>query len=141
MVEKKDDQLDRMDLAFRYYEEQWTHVRHHESQRSSLTLQIMVLAVSLGGGYFEALASSRPLRVGLSILIILLGVTGYRLVQSTQRATDSHIKRAREARESLGVLEPFAKAAYDFPRIHIYFLAFHALIVVGGLFLLIMTFF
>lgn len=130
------------DIVFRYHQEQWSHVRHHESHQSSLSLQIMVLAVALGGAYFAKVESPYPqaLRVGAAVLVMALGVIGFLLVRSTQRAADSHILRARAARRSLGFLEPFANAASDFPAIHRYFLGFHVIIIVAGASLLVMAF-
>ena len=100
-------------LKFAYYQDQWTHIRHHEQQRSSLTLQLLVISVSLGGAYFAAQhvapTFAREVQVAAALSILLLSVLGVAVVLRTTSAIKTHVSRARAARESLKFLEEFAQ--------------------------------
>ena len=96
------------ELIYRYYEDQWLHVRHHEQQRSTITLQLLILGTTLAGAYFASEKMlpefSKQIRIISSATISVLAVLGLLLSIKTTKAIQTHIIRARKARESLGFL-------------------------------------
>ncbi|ABW32970.1 hypothetical protein [Acaryochloris marina] len=99
------------DLYFRYYEDQWTHVRHHESLRSSLTFQILVAATAIVAAYISVweleknTIARQYLLYFLGAIMILLGGVGYCAVKRIEKAARKHILRARKARKEIVLLE------------------------------------
>ena len=131
-------------LKFAYYQDQWTHIRHHEQQRSSLTLQLLVISVSLGGAYFAAQhvapTFAREVQVAAALSILLLSVLGVAVVLRTTSAIKTHVSRARAARESLKFLEEFAQLENaPWPRWYIYYALFFAVTFACGLGLLVLA--
>lgn len=137
LAESEDREIDKAkaDIVFKYYEDQWTHVRHHETQRSSLTLQLLVLTAALGATFLQTQALL--FRMALAVLMILLGILGFLIVIRTEKAVQQHMKRARAARKSLEFLEKFLTNASDFPRLHFYYASFYVVMsLIGVAFLL-----
>jgi hypothetical protein len=135
---------DQWDIVFKYYQEQWAHVRHHESLRSALTVQVLVSAAAVVTGYIQLKlddpASLLILRVALSTLAIGVGVAGFIAVVRIETAASIHIKRARAAREGLGFLERYASKSPAFPELRPVYLAFHTIVVLLGVVLLVAAF-
>ena len=111
-------------------------MRHHEAQRSSLTLQLLVLTVTLIGTYVavnvKVIQPVDLIRFGIGLAVVALGVLGFLLVIKTRQTTQQHTKRARLARRALGYLEPFNKPN-AFPKLHYYYAAFYVFIIVVGI--------
>jgi hypothetical protein len=132
----------RADIIFRYYEDQWNHVRHHESLRSELTMQIVVAAGALVVAYFQFDPSKvnpnsiQMVRFIVGGLVSSLGLIGLIVTYKMYVTTVIHITRAREARRALDFLERFPNTNKDFPPLHWYYGAFHLLIIVTGILLL-----
>ena len=139
-VEMKNDPV-RNELIFRYYEDQWIHIRHHEQQRSTITLQLLILGTTLAGAYFASEKMlpefSKQIRIIASTTISVLAFLGLFLSIKTTKAVQTHIIRARKARESLGFLEQFAKSEHaEFPRLHVYYAGFFLVMLASGIALL-----
>jgi hypothetical protein len=126
------------ELIYRYYEDQWLHVRHHDQQRSTITLQLLILGTTLAGAYFASEKMlpefSKQIRIISSATISVLAVLGLLLSIKTTKAIQTHIIRARKARESLGFLEQFAKSENaEFPRLHVYYTGFFLVMLASGI--------
>jgi hypothetical protein len=135
--EMKND-LAHNELIYRYYEDQWLQVRHHEEQRSTITLQLLILGTTLAGAYFASEKMlpefSKQIRVISSATISVLAFLGLLLSIKTTKAIQTHIIRARKARESLGFLEQFAKSENtEFPRLHVYYAGFFLVMLASGI--------
>jgi hypothetical protein len=138
------DERVKWDLAFKYYQEQWIHVRHHESLRSALTFQILGAAIAIVAGYLKIDrndGSVLAIRLTLATLLIVLGLLGWTAVTRIERAAEIHIQRARAARKSIGFLEPFASAGSQFPSLRPVYLAFTAMIACLGVCLVVAAWF
>lgn len=126
---------DKEDIVFRYYEDQWQQVRHHENMRSSMTFQILAVA----GGLIAAFTQSSEsfIQIGVSIGIIVLGILGLIIFLKTHVVMQIHVSRAREARKSLCYLEAFAKfrdpKLPKFPNLHVYYSFLYVFIIFIGI--------
>jgi hypothetical protein len=95
------------DLLFRYYEDQWEQVRHRESQRSSLTLNILLLVVAVAAAYIELDgAEIKALGTLLGAFVVGLGVVGYFATLGEEKSANVNIERARNVRDRIPVLKP-----------------------------------
>jgi|GEM_PF-3066699 len=126
------------DILFRYYEDQWKHVRHHEVLRSNLTLQVIISAGALIVGYTQ-IESSMVLKFTISIVIIALGITGALAALTIKRTNDNHIRRARAARKELEFLELHANSHSSFASITSLYVGINGLVLFLGLVLFIIT--
>ena len=122
------------DIVFRYYEDQWEQVRHHENIRSSMTLQILIVVAALIATYLQS--NGVFLKCGVSVGIIALGILGLALFIDVRAVTQTHVKRARAARKSLGFLEEFASFR-GFRKLHVYYSLLYVLIMLIGVILLL----
>jgi hypothetical protein len=136
------NQTEHIDISFSYFQEQWTQVRHHESLRSALTLQVLVSLGAIVAGYMPSNGTDRfAFRLMLSVLAVLVGIGGFIAVLKIEQAARIHIRRARAARKALGFLEPFAKRCpYQFPQLRNVYLGLNIVVVGIGVFLFTMAF-
>ena len=120
------------DMLFRYYLQQWEQVRHNENLRSSFTVQLLVIAAGAVTGYFNA-SGTHAIRFALACLIVLLGVVGYLVVLSQERAANIHIDRARKARQGIPAVNDIALAVRGFYPLARYYLLLNAIVSLFGL--------
>lgn len=128
------------EFYFRYFEEQWTHIRHHENQRTALTLQLLILIAALIASFLQS--TNIGFRVIISIIIITLGTLGFVIFLKTREVTKKHMKRERKALEFLidkKLFEDFPEntKTIKFPKLHIYYAAFYLIIIISGIAFLI----
>jgi len=121
------------ELLIRYYEDQWTHIRHHESLMSSQTFQ----AIAFAGAVLLAMSQMTPApieRIGFSVLILALGLNGLLLTRRTHAAVRIHMARARSAHGQLPEIDRHAIDAGHFPDLYLSYKIFHvALISLGAI--------
>jgi hypothetical protein len=125
---------ERQDLLFRYYQQQWEQVRHCESQRSSLTLQLLVLAGAAVAAYVNV-AASEAIRLALGLLVVIVGVAGYLAVVALEQAANIHIERARKARQQIPVIEQIASGTRGFYPLARYYLWLDGCVAIFGVLL------
>ena len=127
---------DDFELHLRYYEDQWTHIRHHECQMSNHTFQI----IAFSGAMLLAMTHRDPRfveQLGFAALTIALGVIGFLLTHKTHAAVLIHMARARHARVQIPKINQHAIDSDKFPNLYIYHKLFHASLVVLGIMLAI----
>lgn len=112
------------DILLRYYEDQWLHIRHHESQMSNQTFQIIAFAGALLLAITQ-MTLSYPGQIGFSVLIAALGVNGLMLTSKTERSVRIHIARARSARKQIRIIDQHAIESESFPNLYLHHRLFH----------------
>jgi hypothetical protein len=126
------------DLLFRYYEDQWAQVRHRESQRSSLTLNILLLVVAVAAAYIELDAAEiKALGTFLGAFVVGLGAVGYLATLGEEKSANVNIERARNVRDRIPLLKPSTQGSLKFPPIARYYLALHILVAAFGVALIL----
>ncbi len=128
MSADRDPSAAEQDLAFRYYEDQWAQLRHHAQQRATVTLQLLVVSVTLGGAYFAASTLApdaiKAIRLWSSGAIVALAIVGILFIRASDRTMELHKLRARSARDLIPILKPVAASGtHRWPRINRYFSA------------------
>jgi hypothetical protein len=137
MKEKPNDSDVKTQLVFDYYKQQREEFMSLLRERSSLSLQFLVLLGALSLVFNQA--SSDLLRLGIAAVLLLLGSLGLVINLSMERELKMHVVRARAARKSLEFLERFADAQpADHPssrtiRQDKIYLAFMVLIIIVGI--------
>lgn len=141
---KSDTHTSESEIIFRYYEDQWTHVRHHEVQMASAAWQLLIATIALVTAFTQSadiVILGLPLQRIISFSVIGLGAIGIWLTRGLSDSIRLHINRARNARRSLQFLEEFASSdQQDFPNLHKMFLVVSTGTVVCGCTLLLLTF-
>lgn len=132
------------EFMFRYYEDQWNHVRHHEVQMATAAWQVIFATVALVTAFSQTprvAILGLPLERAIAFAIVVLGMAGICLTKALSNSVKLHIIRARNARRSMRLLEEVAESdKQKFPNSHLMFLTIHLIAVVGGIVLLILTF-
>ena len=124
-------------LTFDYYKQQREEFMSLSKERSSLSLQFLVLLGALSLVFNQA--SSEILKLGVAAVLLFLGSLGLVINVSIERELQMYVVRARAARKSLRFIEEFAAAQpLDYPsrraiRQDKMYLAFMLLIIVVGL--------
>jgi hypothetical protein len=137
MKEKPTDSDLKTQLVFDYYKQQREEFMSLSRERSSLSLQFLVLLGALSLVFNQA--SSDILRLGIAAVLLLLGSMGLVINLSMERELQMHVVRARAARKSLAFIEQFAAAQpADHPsrraiRQDKMYLAFMLLIIIVGI--------
>ena len=137
MKEKPNDSDVKTQLVFDYYKQQREEFMSLSRERSSLSLQFLVLLGALSLVFNQA--SSNLLRLGIAAVLMLLGSLGLVINLSMEREIQLHVVRARAARESLAFIEQFTDAQpADHPsrrtiRQDKMYLAFMLLIIIVGI--------
>jgi hypothetical protein len=132
---KKDDF--EIEIIYDYYKQQREEFMNLARERSSLTLQYLVLLGALGAAFLQA--TSNVLKIGISGVIVILGIIGYTILHGIERTMRLHVARAREARKAIGFLEQYANInESELPKVRgvrkdgFYFGSVYILIVVIG---------
>jgi hypothetical protein len=100
-------------MVFDYYKQQREEFMNLSRERSSLSLQFLVILGALGAAFFQA--GSAMLKLGISGVMVILGLLGLVINISIGREIRLHVVRAQAARKSLGFLEEFADAKSQEP--------------------------
>lgn len=108
MEEKGVDANLKAQMVFDYYKQQREEFMNMSRERSSLSLQFLVILGALGAAFFQA--NSVLLKFGVTAVMVILGILGLVINISIAREMQMHVERARAARRSLGFLEEFAEA-------------------------------
>ena len=95
-------------MVFDYYKQEREEFANLSRERTSLSLQFLVVLGALGYAFFQS--SSVILKLGISGVIVILGLLGLMTNISLEREMRVHVARARAARKDLGFLEEFADA-------------------------------
>jgi hypothetical protein len=137
MKEKPIDPDLKTQLVFDYYKQQREEFMSLSRERSSLSLQFLVLLGALSLVFNQA--TSDLLKLGVAAVLLLLGSLGLVINLSMERELQMYVVRARAARKSLGFIEHFAGAQpADYPsrraiRQDKMYLAFMLLIIIVGI--------
>lgn len=115
------------DACWKLYQEHCTHMRHHETQRSTVASSILVIATAiLGVITFDKIIG--PTDLPLSVLLIFLGAFGALFSAKQYERASMHTERARRYRDAIDAMldgAPLKKLkkvadddhAKDFPRL------------------------
>ena len=95
-------------LVFDYYRQQREEFMNLSRERSSLSLQFLVILGALSLVFNQS--TSDLLKLGVAAVLVVLGSLGLVINLSIERELQMHVVRARSARRSLGFLEEFAAA-------------------------------
>ena len=93
-------------IVFDYYKHQREEFMNLSRERSSLSLQFLVILGALSLVFNQA--SSVLLKLGVAAVLVLLGSLGLFTNGSIEKELQLHVVRARAGRKSLGFLEEFA---------------------------------
>lgn len=121
------DETGLRDACWKLYAEHCTHVRHHESQRSTVAASILAIASAIIGlvTFDKKIVISD---VPLTVLLVLLGCFGALFSAKQYERASLHTERARRYRDAVDAilegrplkkLKQEADAAHgqDFPRL------------------------
>ncbi len=132
---KKDDF--EIETTYDYYKQQRDEFMNLARERSSLTLQYLVLLGALGAAFLQA--TSDMLKLGISGVIVVLGIIGYTILHGIEKTMRLHVARARAARKAIGFLEQYANInESELPKVRgvrkdsFYFGSVYILIIVIG---------
>ena len=98
-------------MIFDYYKQEREEFANLSRERTSLSLQFLVILGALSYAFFQS--GSAILKSGISGVIVVLGVLGLMTNVSLEKEMRMHVARARAARRSLGILEEFVAARPD----------------------------
>ena len=98
---------DTIDVLLQMYVDNWTHVRHSDDQRATMTNLIFIVASIINGVLTQTGFSKNALP--LTILLILLGLFGMLASAKLYEQSKFHVERARQLRLRLDELCPDAK--------------------------------
>jgi hypothetical protein len=97
------------ELLWRMYAENMNHVRHVESQRSTIT----TVFLTLSGAVLTVMAvqwkDNRTPHWGLSVILILIGIIGAVFATKLYELYKEHTERARTYRKALAARNPEAR--------------------------------
>ena len=108
MKEKGPDGDAKLRMIFDYYKQEREEFATLSRERTSLSLQFLVILGALSYAFFQS--DSDILRLGISGVIVSLGLLGLITNVSLEREMRMHVTRARAARKELGFLEEFVNA-------------------------------
>jgi hypothetical protein len=105
MKEEKLDADSKTRMVFDYYKQEREEFATLSRERTSLSLQFLVILGALSYAFFQS--SSVILKSGISGAIVTLGLLGLMTNTSLEREMRMHVARARAARRHLGFLQEF----------------------------------
>lgn len=140
LVEVLDDKQVTMQITYDYYKQQREEMSRLANERSSLTIQLLIIAGALAAIFFQAQGTlSKPLLLLIGISVVAIGALGYILNIQIEKSSRSHMLRARAARRALGFLEQFAEQADGWGSVHHYYFFLNILAVLMGILFIILT--
>jgi hypothetical protein len=95
-------------MVFDYYKLEREEFANLSRERTSLSLQFLVILGALSYAFFQS--GSDILKSAISAVIVILGLLGLMTNISLEREMRMHVGRARAARRYLGFLEEFVEA-------------------------------
>jgi hypothetical protein len=101
------DTADTAEILLRMVEENWTHVRHSEDQRATIT-NLLIIVVSVIQGILTQTGFTKNI-LPLTLLLIILGLYGIIATAKLHERSQMHINRARKLRHRLDELCPEAQ--------------------------------
>ena len=105
MKEEGLDAGSRTRIVFDYYKHEREEFSNLSRERTSLSLQFLVILGALSYAFFQS--GSVVLKIGLSVAIVTLGLLGLLTNTSLEREMRVHVARARAARNHIGFLKEF----------------------------------
>lgn len=98
---------DALELLVRMYEEQRTHARHHEEQRSAVTNFLITITVAILAlvGHLQSEVTAMP----LAVFLVFVGVYGGLVSLKLYERNRFHARRASGYRDELDRLCPDAR--------------------------------
>lgn len=129
-------------IVFEYYKHQREEMQQRKQERSSFIVQLLIAVVALTVGYSQSTATF--IKVGIGVIVIILGLTGLALSYATELSARGHRLRSHEARKRLPFLEDIAQAsevkAGLLQSTQFYYYLLNLLIASAGAFLIIAAF-
>jgi hypothetical protein len=125
-------------LLFEYYKQQREEMMHLTQERQNVSFQLLVIVGGLSVGYFQV--QSLFVRVLFGVILVAVGLIGWRLQVNIEKARVRHLVRAREARKHLPYIEAAATSHDSYGRRDIWYDALVLLIVLLGAGLVIAAF-
>ncbi len=113
MKEKTVDPDARVKMTFDYYKQEREEFANLSRERTSLSLQLLVILGALSYAFFQA--GSIVVKWGISGVVVTLGLIGLVTNMSLESEMRIHVARARAARKSITFLREFVDAK---PRDH-----------------------
>lgn len=98
---------DEIEILLRYCEEQWNHIRHLEDQRATFTNFVTVVTAGLLGFVVQQRLSKQSLP--LTILVVILGITGAIASEKFYERYDLHKKHEEQWLSQINELVPQAR--------------------------------
>jgi hypothetical protein len=95
-------------MIFDYYRQEREEFSNLSRERTSLSLQLLVILGALSYAFFQS--GSVVLKSGISAAVVILGLIGFLANLSLEREMGMHVVRARAARTRLDFLQEFVDA-------------------------------
>jgi hypothetical protein len=105
MKEEGSDTSLKTRIVFDYYKQERDEFMELSRERTSLSLQFLVILGALSYAFFQS--DSVILKSGISAAIVILGLLGLMTNISLEREMRMHVARAQAARKHLGFLQEF----------------------------------
>jgi hypothetical protein len=105
MREQSLDAHTKAQMIFDYYKQEREEFANLSRERTSLSLQLLVILGALSYAFFQS--SSIVLKSGISAVVLILGLIGLFTNVSLEKEMRLHVARARAARKGLRFLEEF----------------------------------
>lgn len=100
---------DNLELLWRMHAEYMTHVRHVETQRSTITSVLLTVASAVLAVAAVQWKNAEPPHWSLGVLLILIGLVGVASVGKLYELYVEHKERARTFRKALAAKLPDAR--------------------------------
>jgi hypothetical protein len=141
----------KMRMAFDYYKQQRDEMMELGRESMSVSFQVLALMATFVFGFWQISTTDLQklgisvetrfyFKIGLSVMIMVVGLIGWILNINIERLRTLHMARARSARKAIGFLEEFANAGIRTGKTHIFYYFVCIMVVVAGGFLLVLTF-
>ena len=98
----------RAKMTFDYYKQEREEFANLSRERTSLSLQLLVILSALSYAFFQA--GSIVVKSGISGVVVMLGLIGLVTNMSLESEMRIHVARARAARKSISFLQDFVDA-------------------------------
>jgi hypothetical protein len=117
-------------MLFEYYKQQREEMMHLTQERQNVSFQLLVIVGGLSLGYFQV--QSIFGRILFGVIMIAVGVIGWRLQANIETARYRHLQRARRARQYLPCIDEVAKLYDSYSRRDVWYDALVLMIVLLG---------
>ena len=141
----------KMRMAFDYYKQQRDEMMELGRESMSVSFQVLALMATFVFGFWQISTTDLQklgisvetrfyFKIGLSVMIMVVGLIGWILNINIERLRTLHMARARSARKAIGFLEEFANAGIRTGKTHIFYYFVCIMVVLAGGLLLVLTF-